>query len=154
MIDALSPSGRILIMGSGLYRSLEKEILERRPDLLIYSVDPTLGLIDLDAQEETDYTINRFSESWMYILRSENCLGDNISHEQVIAMQSDRLQQVTEIPGAVAALAPDLPFADRVFDMVIDVCGPCLYLPEHLMKQYQEEVRRVSKLDATILLSD
>jgi len=153
MIDDIPQNGKILFVGSGLYRALEKEILHHRVDLLIVSVDPTLGLIDTESCEESPYTINVVA-NWSYTPKSQKHYEYKTPDGEVIDMQRERLKRVIEIPGAVAALAPDLPFADGVFDMVIDVKGPALYLPTKLLQQYRDELYRITTPYAQILLSD
>lgn len=128
-VKQLPQNARLLNIGGGVSRLFEKQIKQERDDVLIVTIDPTLALNFKDnpykwyieEYDHGDYLIYKRGDK----LKSK---GDYSVPEDSEGYQKTRITSVTEIPGAIAALAPDLPFLPNTFDLFFDTFGPSHYM--------------------------
>ncbi len=130
-IDLLPKNARFLIVGGGINRLTERELLIKRPDLRITTVDPTLG-IGFEDQEDAWKIFNyNMAGEYLTYSTSKDITPDDKENSMVSdgpTFQHKRINSLTELAGSVAALAPNLPFRDNSFDIVVDAFGPTRYL--------------------------
>ena len=129
-IGLLPKNAMLLIVGGGINRLTERELLTERPDLRIATVDPTLG-IGFEDQEDP-WKIFRYMDGEYLTYSTNNNITADDRENSIVSdsqtFQQNRINSLTELPGSVAALAPNLPFRDDTFDIVIEAFGPTRYL--------------------------
>ncbi len=145
-------SAVILNVGSGLHRLFEKQLTEARSDLNILSIDPSLGLASIDhsAHPLSGFKITELDpEIAIYDADDKPTIhrGDWILRgEKAAKYDSERRLKATMVPGAIAALASDLPIKDECIDVIIDTLGPIQYIKNiDTLKKYLLEIKRVLK---------
>ncbi|OGG35263.1 hypothetical protein A2363_02450 [Candidatus Gottesmanbacteria bacterium RIFOXYB1_FULL_47_11] len=149
--------GRVLNCGSGIYRKFERELLEVIPHLSLISIDPSLGVVTINhdgSRTSQGYQIYvNVPHGVVYEPLDKSRSKHIIRGEQAVKFDMERKGVVTQIPGAVAADGINLPFKDHLFDTIIDVRGPILYLKHNyqIMKKYFSELKRTLKNDGFIV---
>lgn len=114
-------NGRVLNIGSGSQQKFEKELRQARPDVEIFSVDPSLALREYVIQEE-DRSFKRATPE-----RSKL-----------------RIESLGNKEGTAVALGQQLPIPSSSIDLVLDVHGPAQYAKDwDIYKTYLKEVVRV-----------
>jgi len=147
----------ILNCGSGIYRTFEKDLLKKTPNLFIVSIDPSLGVVTInnDGSITTQgYQIYvNVPNGVAYEPINESDSPDIIRGQEAIEFDTKRKKVLTQIPGAVAADGVKLPFKDQSFDFILDVRGAMLYLKEDYQVQmgYISEMKRTLKNTGLIL---
>lgn len=126
--DSLPRDAIILIIGGGIHRLTERELLKKRSDLRIITVDPTLGIEVKDEDNLWKLYINKGADYVIYSTSPETPRESLSMVPDGSTFQRNRINKVAELPGSVAALAPHLPFRNDSFDVVIDTFGPTRYL--------------------------
>jgi SAM-dependent methyltransferase len=142
-IMKIPQEGRVLEIGSGVYRNFASGLSAVRPDLKVVSLDPTLGIkkddflsvVKRDSQgkiESVYYTNKIISKDKDYFLTGKAENTEKVREERV---KSEDL--------AVAALAPNLPFKNDSFDLIVDTFGPGLYLHDLGEKEFKQYLKSV-----------
>ncbi|MFH0891670.1 MAG: methyltransferase domain-containing protein [Candidatus Falkowbacteria bacterium] len=130
-IDNFPKEGTVLNIGSGLYQKFEEELRNKRSDLKIVSLDPTLG-IDPEDFAKGDWYIEKLGNSIaQYKLKDRPKLrwGKDMTVSGPEEFQRERLKKISqESSGCVVALAPQLPFKSESFDVIIDCVASMRYL--------------------------
>jgi hypothetical protein len=160
-IHHLPTHARLLNVGSGVHRKFERDIHKIRPDLMINSIDPSLGIVTID--ENGDLTTQGFHiECWSKALisyssaRPKPLLPEVLVYTGSRAIEYDRERKrlAVQTPGAIASLASALPFRGESFNLIIDNMGPILYLRSDIDKlNYLSELQRVLRKDGKIYVS-
>jgi hypothetical protein len=150
-------NARILNCGSGVYRTLEKDLLRVLTDVSITSIDPSLGVVTInkDGSRTTQgYQIFvNVPHGVVYEHQNDTRSKKIVRDEAAIQFDTNRKKIVTQIPGAVAADGANLPFKNQAFNSIIDIRGPLLYLKQDFqtIKQYISELKRTLCDDGFIL---
>jgi hypothetical protein len=153
----IHPGARILNCGSGIYRTFEKELLKVIPDLSIISIDPSLGVVTIDqegSKTTQGYQIYlNLPQGVVYEPLNDTQSNKIARGNQAIQFDRERKANLTQIPYAVAANGIHLPFKNQMFDTIIDIRGPMLYLKQEyqIMKQYLFELKRTLKTDGFVV---
>lgn len=133
-LNQIPKNGKVVDIGSGVYQELAKDVKELRPDITVFSVDPSLAI-------PTDE--NEFIESGLrYELPNEE--GKLIKPPESLRRQ--RREQADA--NSIAAIAPDLPFQDNSVDVVLDNHAAFMYLDEddnNYHERYVTEILRILK---------
>lgn len=159
-VDSIRKDSVILNVGSGLYQEFEKELSNRRKDLKIFSVDPSLGVVTYD--KDGNYTTQGFRiddhkvDQWAnYFYEGENrqIFSGGIKRGAK-AVEFD-LNRKREVAGnTVASLATSLAIGTKTVDIVFDCSGPIQYLKSNADKEkYLSEIDRVLKSDGVMFAS-
>lgn len=126
----IAANARILDVGGGYRQLFRRELESVRPDLKIFTVDPSLAIDPNDKNfpgEHIEFVHDPLNGSKLQKITPK-----------------DQTQRILESKRTVAATAPHLPFKDRSFEYVFDNNGAFAYLPdkEHL-KEYVGDVMRI-----------
>jgi len=132
-IDKFPKEGMVLNIGSGLYQKFEEELMERRDDLKVVSVDPSLGINKQDL-EKRDWYIEKLGNSIAQYKEKEQPKmkwGKDMTIKNPKEFQDERLKKIKEADSnSVAVLAPQLPFKSGSFDVIIDCVASMRYLED------------------------
>ncbi len=141
------PKGAIVLnVGSGIYRTFEKQIKQAREDIRFVSIDPTLS-INFERDPDGWY-IEDYSDELLYKSSDKPKTQDSkykipLNHAE---FQKRRISKATEVPGAIVAFAPHLPIRDNSVDVFFDTFGANAYLEdEEKSKQYLTSLHSILK---------
>lgn len=131
-VNSLPPNAVLLNIGSGVRRLFEKEIKQRRKDIKIVSIDPTLAIKFKD--DTNGWYIEEYGQGDNLVYKTidkekTDSTGYRIP-EDLVTYQKDRVAKAAKIPGAIAGLAPELPIRDNSIDIFFDSFGPVYYLKD------------------------
>lgn len=151
-LNSLPQNANLLTVGSGVSRLFEKQIKDERSDIQTVSIDPTLGLrFQENENGSPGWYIEEYDDGDYLIYKTSDQLaskeGGYTIPDDPKVYQRERVASVTKIPGAVVALAPELPFRDNSIDIFFDTFGPSRYIqdPEKSM-QYLTRLHDVLKV--------
>ncbi len=143
-IQNLPEKARVLEVGSGVFRNFAAGLSAKRPDLQVISLDPTLAISKKDFLS----VVERDQKGDIQSIYYTNKIIDN-NKDYYFAGKDEDPQKVREerLKGsdglAVAAFAPNLPFKDGAFDLIVDTFGPGLYLHEEGEKEFKKYLTNV-----------
>ena len=152
-IENLPSGANVLDVGSGLTQKFARGLKEINPNINIYSVDATLA-IGISHSPEYQTSVVKKNDKWDRVIYRM----PDVEHSTTIpkyAIPTDpmevrdfRVEEAAKTEGAVASLAPELPFKSNSFDLLVDIYGPGMYLqlndPEEIIR-YMKEIYRVLK---------
>ena len=125
-LKVLPQNPYILDVGSGIHQKMANHIKEVRPDSKVFSIDPSLAINPEDIGRVDKYE----GVGGVVYIPAEH-LYEPPTNEAIIKIREhfeERRKIAVETGGVIAALAPDLPFVDNRFDLIMDLFGPGLYL--------------------------
>jgi SAM-dependent methyltransferase len=150
-------NAKVLNCGSGVFRTMERDLLNIRPDLDIVSIDPSLGIFTPDrygciTTQGYQIYINT-PHGVAYEPVNNSCLPNIARGQQAIVFDAERKAVITRFPGTVGAEGTHLPFVEKLFDVIMDIRGPMLYLKQNFntTMQYFLELKRVLNPNGFIL---
>lgn len=129
--EQLKYGSRILDIGSGTNQNLARNLKQKRPDIKVISLDPTLFL--------SKYDIGTVK-------------GGKPSTDK--ERQQRKKQKFGEVVAAIFPNAPHLPFRDKSFDYIFDNHGPFMYFEDdfRVLRDYIVEIMRVLKPQGTVYI--
>jgi len=151
-IKSLPDKANILEIGSGIFQEFSKKIKSIRDDVNVLSIDPTLafihrgdntyrtpsGELDFYASVNQDPQINYYpKDDYAKNLPAKE-------KEEAIKMHELRVKEAGD-NGGVAAIVPNLPFADKSIHLIVDCFGPGTWFcgNEKETADYLKEVTRL-----------
>lgn len=132
-IEELPIEAKVLEIGSGVTQNFARGLSEKRKDLKIVSLDPTISLNSSDFTPRVIRGENNELKSIYYTNNPQDVNGDYYlmgKYEPINKLHEERISEAQKSGFVVSALAPELPFKENTFDLIIDSFGPILYLPE------------------------
>jgi SAM-dependent methyltransferase len=145
-IDRIPEDGKVLEIGSGVYRNFASELSSIRPDLKVISLDPTLGIKKDDFLSVVKRDSQGKIESIYYTNKIINKDEDYFLNGKAENTQKVREERIKHEGLAVAALAPNLPFKNESFDLIVDTFGPGLYLHDLGEIEFNKYLKSVFEL--------
>ncbi|HLC88195.1 MAG TPA: class I SAM-dependent methyltransferase [Patescibacteria group bacterium] len=130
-IQYFKPDSKVVDIGSGERQEFARDLRIHRPDVTVFSVDPSLA-IQLDPAQDQQRGI-------VYELKNR---GYYVPDRNARLERRRNAQKFT-----VAAIAPNLPFPDNSMDYAFDNYGALYYFPvdNDLIKSYFRELYRILK---------
>jgi len=138
-IQKIPENGSVLEIGSGVYRNFASGMSVVRPDLKIFSVDPTLAL----TKDDFISVVDRNTVGKMKSIYYTNKLVDKNADYLMTGTVENNQKVLNERLGeghinAVASLAPNLPFKNETFDLIVDSFGPGFYLHSKGRQEFEK----------------
>lgn len=127
-----SKGSYILDIGSGFNQELAKWFSSNRPDITVFSIDPSL------------YLRNPYEYRKVGIAYS---IPDPTSKKEMkTATQEDIEERIRNVsPNTIVAVAPEFPFKNESFDCILDNHSAYMYLDKSERLRYLEEIIRILK---------
>lgn len=146
-IQKIPENGSVLEVGSGVYRNFASGLSMERPDLKIFSVDPTLAI----SKEEFVSVVRRNDEGKIRSIYYTNKLVDKNAEYLMTGIVENNQKILKERLGEgqvndVASLAPNLPFKNETFDLIVDSFGPGFYLHSNGRQEFEKYLLSIFNL--------
>lgn len=140
----LPPNSIALEVGSDHYQSFSVGVKKIRPDIRTLSIDPTIGFgrnrTDIKTERKSSDNVE-FDDSIAYMF-----YGSSLSKEEIQTYKEIQDQRIeTKEEGTVAALAPDLPIAEKSIDLLVDHMGPIVHIATDYLLDYVKSIVKVLK---------
>lgn len=139
--DILSlPKNAVVVeIGSGMFQEFENGIKEKRPDVIVYSFDPTLSF-DSARKDIAASEGSAGGDNVTYTILKNPSERDIRTYRRI---QTKRKEQVSA--GARSESVPPIHLKSQMVDLLVDSYGASLYLPREQFITYVKEIRRVLK---------
>jgi len=139
-IDRLPQGAHVVEAGSGLRQGFARELHDRRPDLNVEIIDPTLSIPvaaeDVQLSQDGD-------KVYYHAGRSNLTEGEQLYFRNFQQRRLDNLPQGIVLNTSVL---PEIKISPGLVDLWLDSKGPCLYLSEREeLKAYWSNLGKVLK---------
>lgn len=145
-IENIPKNSKVLEIGSGLNQSFARGLSKLRPDLKIVSLDPSLAINPKEFKTRVIRNEDGDLESVYYTNSSKDYSGEYYSFgrlEDSKKVQQERIENAMKTGLSLAGKAPELPFRENTFDLIVDSFGPILYLQGKKQDQLISYFRRI-----------
>lgn len=150
----LPKNSSILEIGSGVFQKFARGMKDIRPDVTVFSLDPSLAI---DTKNHSNFDTKSIKgengdiSTAIYINKgvfSSSIFSSQTRIEELRNLQELRIKEALKTGNVFAALAPNLPIKESSLDLIIDVYGPGYYIQvnqENEVERYFREIYRVLK---------